>query len=127
MKFLNVSLITTTLSLFTSFGAAQAGDEDIVVYDCFGTMFYLESVCQSALRAHQLGQTTINGYPTRYNAQGLNGPSPHKLFPMFPNVLVYGNQSRPKYFLIVDNDGYPQGMVHLYRETYHKCSRVDGQ
>ncbi|CAD6500418.1 BgTH12-07595 [Blumeria graminis f. sp. triticale] len=115
MKFLNVSLITTTLSLFTSFGAAQADDEDTLIYTCSSVKFYLESVCLSAMRVLELGRRTIDGYPTLYNAEGLNGSIPHKLFPMIPGVLVFNGRNL-QFFLIVDGAGHPQGMVYLYRE-----------
>uniref|UniRef100_A0A381LD60 BgtE-20050 n=1 Tax=Blumeria graminis f. sp. tritici 96224 TaxID=1268274 RepID=A0A381LD60_BLUGR len=88
MKFINVTLITTTISLFTSFVAAQ-NSEDFILFACIGVDFYKKSVQDSAAKSHRLGRETINGYPTFYNLRGLPGSRPHKLFPMIPNIHVY--------------------------------------
>ncbi|VCU40986.1 BgtE-20100 [Blumeria graminis f. sp. tritici] len=123
VKFLYIAGITKLLSLFTSCDA-QAGNGGHLMYTCNGQGFYSDSVETTATTVENHGFYSINGYPILYQADGLSGPGPHKLYPMLPSTLIYTSGSVSIYFLIVDRRGTAQGMVYSSGGQYVTCDKA---
>ncbi|CCU82357.1 putative candidate secreted effector protein [Blumeria hordei DH14] len=121
MKPLRLTVITAILSLSTSLYAAQDGDKGYEMYNCKDIYFYSTSVYASAKRVHDLNGQTVDGYPTSYISRGFSGTGPHKMIPMTPGIEVYMGGQTCGYFLIVDSQGNPRGMIYRDGQKYENC------